>query len=232
MKKKFIYIIVGIVILLILGLTIAIIEKVKFEKNMDIQEQFMGLVEEGQYDEAQMKCNQMSYKSICQAIILMTKIRQGETVTEEECNRISSEDDRPFWMKVAYKGDYLGQMLNLKQECLAAVDEGDITREDEPTEDDETTTEEDTTTEDDETTEEPAGEGCTDSDGGQIYTKAGTTTLKKNNNVITENEDMCADEAMLIEYFCDESIDPKPTMEYYVCETGCKDGACVEGTTA
>jgi len=90
----------------------------------------------------------------------------------------------------------------------------------------ETTTETEETTTEDETTVKLAENGCTDTDGGKTYAKKGTAVYSKKGKTITENEDVCIDETVLIEYFCEPGEDGKPTMEYHECE--CDDGACAK----
>lgn len=64
---------------------------------------------------------------------------------------------------------------------------------------------------------------CTDSDDGRNYGVKGTTTVTKNEKIISENIDLCMDKLTVIEYLCDQFS--KTTFEYYPCD--CVDGVCI-----
>jgi len=64
-------------------------------------------------------------------------------------------------------------------------------------------------------------EGCSDSDGGKVYTERGIVTYENRDVVYT---DYCTSDIKLKEYYCfGDDIES----ERHLCREGCVDGACI-----
>ena len=76
-------------------------------------------------------------------------------------------------------------------------------------------------------------QGCHETDGGDNWYQAGTTTgLQVNGAYQVSNSDYCTNSTHLVEYFCDDVFSGYPAGHVnnaiYACPNGCSNGACIQ----
>lgn len=88
-------------------------------------------------------------------------------------------------------------------------------------------------------TEEPEPEGCTDTDDGIDYFEKGTATTSETSYTdwcqiggdYPEVSECSGNDCELVEAYCDEDEEDHIMFKKYICPDGCKNGACIKGTT-